>query len=202
MLTYTFTRREKALLLVLALMVLLIVWFVFVYQGTTNEITRIEGEIGDTKMMVEADQTRVNQLSNMRATVEQRKAEGAVPKSMPEYDNIRLVMAELNNTMAKAKTYTLTFDDLVFEETHVVRGVRVDYTSNNYKGAEAIVRALAEGAYPCRIDSVTMDTSAKVRSAVSDRTVVSKEMKTSAHVTFFEKYPEGYVAPGTATEKK
>ena len=187
-------------MLVLALMVLLIVWFVFVYQGTTNEITRIDGEIAETNTVIEADRARVNQLASMRSTVEQRKAEGATPKPMPEYDNIRMLMAELNGTMSKAKSYTLTFDDLVREEKYVARGVRIDYTSNNYKNAEAIVRALAEGSYPCRIDSVVMNTVNKVRSAVSDRTVISSEMNTSIHATFFEKYPEGYVAPDTTTK--
>ena len=193
MLTYTFSQREKLLLGMLAIVVVAIVWFVFVYQGTTNTIARLDSEIAEVSAQVQADEARVNLLTSMKQTIEQRKAEGAKTTPMPEYDNVRPLMAELNNIMAEASTYTLTFDALDrSDDTYAARGVRIDYTSPSYDDAEKIVRELAGGKYPCRIDSVAISTS---RVAGSSAEAARTTASASVHVTFFEKYPEGYTPP-------
>lgn len=199
MLTYTFTRREKALLLLLAIVVVVIVWFVFVYQGTTNAIQQMDTQISEMNAEIEADQTRVAMLDTMRSTIEQRKAEGAKTTPMPTYDNIKPLMAELNNVMSDTNNYTLTFDALNRDDdTYVARGVRIDYTCDSSDDAEKIVRELAGGVYPCTIDSVAVSTS-RVASSTDPRRVAASS---SVHVTFYEKYPEGYVKPSTEEEKK
>ena len=43
MLTYKMSRREKILVLVLAIIVVAVAWFVFIFQGTSDQRTRIEG---------------------------------------------------------------------------------------------------------------------------------------------------------------
>lgn len=201
MLTYTFSRREKALLLIFAILLLAIVWFVFVYQRTTNEITRLDSEISATQIQVSADRERVDQLDMMRNVIEQRKAEGAEPTVMPDYDNMRALMTELNGIMRSTQTYSLSFDEVVHEEgaDHVDRGVRIDYTVASYRNAESIVKALAGGTYPCRIDSVSINDEAArsvTRTNVLGETVTETETRTNAsvHVTFFERYSEAAAA--------
>ena len=203
MLTYTFTSREKALILVFAVVLVLIAWYWFVFQGTTNQITAIDGDIANVQSQIEIDQARATQLGNMKKVVEQREAEGAKKTVMPTYDNLQPLMAQLNGTMGAADTFTLTFDQLNRDNAdYITRGVRIDYTCGSYKDAEAIVSALSAGNYPCSVDSV----------AINDPTVLKSNKKTtsglgwsstssnqtvsaSVHVTFFERYPEGYVRP-------
>ena len=193
MLTYTFTRREKVLLLVLAIIVVVIAWYVLVFQNTTNQITRLEGEIATTESEVTIEQARVNQLNSMRNTIEQRKSEGVAPTIMPEFDNMQQLMSELNVIMRATDAYTLTFDELNTENAErVERGVRVDYSVGSYRSAEAIVDSLAKGTYPCRIDSVAFSdvTTRSTRANSTGSTEVSM-VNASVHVTFFEKVPAG-----------
>jgi broad specificity phosphatase PhoE len=63
---------------------------------------------------------------------------------------------------------------------------------------KSLVRELAGGVYPCTIDSVAVSTS-RVASSTDPRRVAASS---SVHVTFYEKYPEGYVKPSTEEEKK
>lgn len=198
MLTYTFSRREKALLLLLAIVMVVIVWFIFVYQGTTNRITELEGEISAAQTQITVDETRLAQQTKMQNTIDQRKAEGVEPTIMPDYDNLQNLMAELNIIMAAADSYTLSFDQLAEDDQgHVMRGVRVDYTTPNYQAAEKIVEALAEGKYPCRIDSVSTSIHYEGVDILLGKRGTAKT-DASVHVTFFEKQT---AAPAAASEE-
>ena len=184
MLTYKMSRREKILVLVLAIIVVAVAWFVFIFQGTSDQRTRIEGEISTTKSQIELMQTRASQIKTMEAEIEQRKAEGAKPVEVPAYDNMQPLMAELNRVMAAASSYTLSFDEIdTSNPGYVARGVRIDYEASSYATAEAIVNALAGGRYPCRVDTISIiDKSGTSSSSSSDAPVSA-----SVHVTFFEK---------------
>ena len=196
MLTYTFSRREKALLLMLALVMVVIVWFVFVYQGTTNRITELEGQIASTQTQISADETRVAQMDQMQATIDQRKADGVAPTIMPDYDNMQSLMLELNQIMAAATSYSLSFDQVVSDDKgHIERGVRIDYTTPNYKSAKKIVEALAAGQFPCRIDSVTTALHYEGYDYVQNKKG-AVSVSASVHVTFFENAPEGWGSSG------
>ena len=197
MLTYTFTKREKALLLVLALVVVAIVWFVFVYQNTTNRLIAIEGELATNQSLVTTAETQVAQQAQMESSIEQHKANGDKPTLMPAYNNLKSLMNELNTIMAAAETYSLAFDELTQDEqNHVLRGVRIDYSTANYKAAEKIVNSLAGGKYPCRIDSVTIANSTSENSG-SRSSTTKGSTNASAHVTFFEELLDGATVPAS-----
>lgn len=205
MLTYTFSRREKALILAFAIVLVLVAWYWFVFQGTSSAMNRIDGQIAAVNSEIEIAQTRVTQMNNMEQTVEQRKAEGAKKTVMPTYDNLQPLMTELNRIMSAANTFTLKFDELDRESSDFVRrGVRIDYTCATYKKAEAIVNALAGGQFPCSVDTVSINDPTVLTGYASNSKLVQSSagsVTASVHVTFFEKYPEGYVAPSTDAKK-
>ena len=186
MLTYKFSKREKALILGLALLVVFIVWFMFVYQGTTNRITELEGQISATQTQISSAETRVAQQAHMQSVIDQRKAEGAQPMQMPDYDNMEYLMRELNRIMAAANNYSLSFDQLTKDEQgHIVRGARINYETTTYDEAEAIVKSLTQCIYPCRIDSLSMTTYYEGVDILLGKKGTAK-ISGTVHVTFFE----------------
>ncbi len=194
MVTYKLSRREKALLLVFVIVLVALVWFVFVYRNTTDRYNQLESEIQTVETTIEIDTARVNQMAVMKQVIEQRKAEGAQTTKVPEYDNVKPLMDELNSIMGAAETYSLTFDDLdtTTSTEYVYRGVRIDFSCGSYSTAESIVNALANGAYPCVIDSVSIvDNTARYGA--------NARVSSSVHVTFFEKYPSTAAATTEAS---
>lgn len=185
MLTYKMSRREKALVLVLAIILVAVAWFVFVYQNSNDQVTRIEGEIFSTESQIELMSARANQIAQMEDEIAEQKAKGVKPVEVPEYDNMQPLMAQLNKIMSAATSYSLSFDELdTSNSAFAARGVRIDYEVGTYAEAEAIVHALAEGKYPCRIDTVSIkEKASKSAKASSSGATVSA----SVHVTFFEK---------------
>lgn len=181
MITYQFSTREKILLVVLALIVVFVAWFMLVYQNTTAQITSLEAEIETAKSSIQIDEARVSQLQAMKASIEQHEAAGDQPAFVPEYDNLQPLMSELNSIMNMTENYAISFDGIAEDGGEFVqRGVRIDYSCGSYDQAEAVVYALADGAFPCSIDTVS------ISSAASSRGAAGAGASASVHVTFFE----------------
>lgn len=183
MLTYTFSKREKIMLAILAVLLIAIGWFELVYVNTSEQIRSIESQIEATNDSITIEQTRLAKKQEMEKVIEKRKAEGAKATPIPEYDNIRPLMAELNNVMSKAENYTLSFDALDTESTeYVLRGIGMQFGCSSYAAAEEIVALIADGSYPCIVDAVNISDAGttNVRSNGSN-------VQATIHVVFYER---------------
>lgn len=200
MLTYTFSRREKALLLALAIIVLFLAWFVFVFQRTTNEINSLESEIATVDSQTTVASAQVKRMHAMQEAIEKYKEAGISPTPVPTFDNMTPLMTELNGIMGMTTAYTLEFDALDTEtsEDYILRGVAITFNCPSMADAENVVRALAKGSYPCSIDSVNItDGSSGMLSRIMGANGAG--VTAAAHITFFEKYPKATATSTTAT---
>lgn len=193
MLTYSLSRREKALLLVLAIVLLVIVWFVFVFQRTTNEVASLESKIAAVDSEKATLSTQVDRMHAMQATIEKYKAQGVAATPVPTFDNMTALMGELNGIMAQTTSYTLSFDDLDTETSseYILRGVTANYSCESFSDAEDVVSALAKGTFPCSIDSVSITDSSAGQSSRLTGAAGSGVVTAKVHITFFEKAPTG-----------
>jgi len=185
MLSYTFSRREKFLILFLALIVVGLAWFVLVYQSTTNEIAAIESEMTTNETQINQARTRVGEMNSMQAVIDEYKSKGAAPTPVPDYDNMTAVMSELNAVLAGTENYSLAFDEVKTSSQggYVLRGVRANYNCGSREEAESIIGSLANGPYPCGIDSVALSDSSVGGGRSSGRAPVSA----TVHITYFER---------------
>lgn len=188
MLTYTFSRREKALILVLAIILLFLAWFVLVFQRTTDEINRIDNEIATVDSQTTVATAQVKRMHAMQDTIDKYKKAGVKPTPVPTFDNMTPLMSELNRIMGMTTSYTLAFDELdtTTSTDYILRGVTANYSCNTIADAENVVRALAKGAYPCSIDSVTIADSTVGTMRISNANAAGN-VSASVHATFFEK---------------
>ena len=189
MLSYTLSKREKALLLILAIVIIGIAWFVLVFQRTTNEIYDLDSQIATIDTNVATASAKVGRMKAMEKAIDDYEAAGVSPKVVPSYDNMTPLMSELNGIMSKTAAYTLSFDALDFESSkdYVLRGVTVDYSCDSLKAAEEVVGDLANGKFPCSIDSVSIsDKTAGARTRVTS-VAGAAPVSASVHITFFEK---------------
>lgn len=183
MMSYSFSKREKALLVILAVVLIGIVWYMLVFQRSASEISRLNGEISETDNAITLANARVAQMNQMQRDIQDLKAQGARQVEMPSFDNLQPLMAELNSVMSMTDTYSMSFDQLGDPSGgYVMRGVTITYSSSSYDAAEAVIDALAYGTYPCSIDSVSI-----VDGASSTSRGSSSSASATIHVTFFER---------------
>ena len=185
MLTYSFSRREKMMILGLVIVLLALAWYMLVFQRTTDEINRIEGEISTAQSEVTVASTKVAKMNAMQKEIEEYEAAGIEGTPMPDYNNISSLMSELNSILSATDTYSLSFDALDTESSSefVLRGVRADFGCGSFSDAEAVIVALANGTYPCSVDTVAITDG----TAGASRTTRSSTVSSSVHITYFER---------------
>lgn len=185
MLTYTFSRREKVLITLFAILLMVIGWYQLVYVNATDQIRMLESKIETVEVNISTAQTKLAKKAEMESVIEQRIAEGAKTTPIPDYDNIKPLMAELDTIMAKATSYTLQFESIDMESgEYIHRGVNMHFECGSYEEAEEIMRAIVEGSFPCIIDAVDMDTS-----TMSSARINSADVVMVIHVIFYERAP-------------
>lgn len=194
MLTYTFSKREKVLLVVLACILVLVAWYAFVFQNVNNQISSLNSQIATTQEQVTVDTAKLAQMNSMQKTIDANKEKGVKAKTLPKYDNVQALMAALNTTLS-GKQFTIKFDNLDWSTSGLVkRGATMSVGCDSYADAKAVVTALEQGAYPCTVDTVSIsDNTVKTTSAYSNvgsgssSSVASANFSVTVHCTYYEK---------------
>ena len=159
MLSYTFSKREKVLLVVLALILVGVAWFMLVYQGTAREAASLDAQIANVQTEIAVSNGRAAQVEQMRREIEQRKEAGMQPSVVPDYDNLAPLMAELNRVLSGTSSYSMSFDevDAASGGAYVMRGIEFTFENASFAQAEATVESLVFGPYACSVDSLDVN---------------------------------------------
>lgn len=189
MLTYTFSKREKVLIVLLALILIVLAWYELVFKGVQEQTATLEQQIADAQDTLTIDTAKVQQMSTMQKAVDSYEAAGSAASTTPKYDNIKNVMSTLDTALSGTASYSLSFDDLDTTQAGVVRrGVSVTFGCDTYDAAKAVISTLADGPYTCSVDSFTIATasSKKASSTIGTGSTGSAAYSVSAHVTYVE----------------
>jgi hypothetical protein len=150
--TRQLTKREKAMIVVLALMLVFLVYNQLVLKPTTAEMSTIEKNMMDTEssMLVETvKNTRLVYMKNQLAAL--GKTPNTTITTMPIYDNSQNVIVELAGILTAATDYQLSFPQTKEEGNLVRRTININFTCTGYEKAGLIMKQLASSRYRCRI---------------------------------------------------
>lgn len=190
MLTYNFSKREKIMLAVLAVVAVGILWYQLVYNNVQRQVEALDAEITLAQDQVALDTTRIAELKSMEEAIATYKAEGREVVVMPAYDNTDALMNELDATLG-GMGFSFSTDALDTTTTAgiVMRGMTLEFTAGSYESARAALDTLVKDGFPCSIESVNVvDKSAGSGSGTEGGVTVR------AHLTFFETDASGYFA--------
>ena len=182
MFTYSFSDREKTLLVVLLCM-LLGVFYYFVVQvpvSTRMEQAQAAQAAAEDSMVLET--IKAEKMQRMQAAIDAADADTRKAE-IPPYNNIQNVMVQLDAIIGSATTeYDISFLPIITEEGLVYRPISMTFTCADYAAAKAVLVDLNGCRYRCMIDSVSIEPeSAESESIASSRVDVSLTM------TFIEK---------------
>lgn len=142
MLMRSFTKREKALLLVLVLIVLAGLYMLLVHTPVERSLTQLAEEKEDAELLVQVAQVRAARYNQMKNELEEIFSQ---PKDqitvMPPYDNTKALMVELNHIFGELE-YNLAFSDVVFQEGVAIRAVQFTFDAPSYEVARNIIDRL------------------------------------------------------------
>ena len=171
-----FTKREKILLLVLAVLVIGLGYYKFVLQPINSKISDYRNMESELQLEYEQNQIKAARINMMEKEIQKAQADG-IKRMVAPYDNSVNLMPELYGIMKSSIDYSLDFGELEFESDFVKRPVEITYDTSTYKQARAIIDKLYSSQYAMQVDDLTIQT----REA-TDRQVVT----TYISIIYFE----------------
>lgn len=142
MLMRSFTKREKFLLVVLALIVLAGLYVLAIHNPVQASLARLEVEKEEAELQLQVAELRLGQYNEMKAELEEIFA---MPKDqltvMPPYDNTKALMVQFNHIFGELE-YDLNFSPATFNENVATRTVQFTFEASSYEEARAIIQRL------------------------------------------------------------
>lgn len=151
------TTREWTLLALLGIILVISGYILLFRTPMMAERDRCLGEAESCRIQTEAVQVRLAEKRRMEQELEELLSAGTPPLSIPDYDNLQPVMFELNSILANTQTYSLSFGTVDTSKTIVRRQIAMNYTTNSYQSAKAVLRQLHDSDYRCMLDTVSLN---------------------------------------------
>lgn len=147
-----FSHKEIALILVLALILLVMVYYRLVYVPIQKEIASYDTTDLEAQILVE--EGRAAQIERMKKEIAsgQENYNGEVKT----YDNQEGEINALHVIFENAETYHITARQPVANGNSVRRSIDLSFTTSSYETAEKIIRDIADCEYRCLIGNVSL----------------------------------------------
>lgn len=178
MLMHRFTKREKVIIVILAIALVVGFYFMVIHYPVKTRLEEIELE----KQQVD-DETTVAlavaaQYKNMKTELEEIFA---LPEDeitvMPEYDNKQTLIHYFNSVFADTAP-DLRFSGVKTKGSIASRTIGFNFTSPDYASAKDILRKLTGTGFRCLMQSVSL--------SPAEGSVEDDELRISGNIIFYE----------------
>lgn len=178
MLSRSFTRREKILMLFLSVVLLIGLYFLLVEQPIRKAHARIADRKAEVTTQIETSTIMLAEYNRMKAELEEILATPPEKLSaLPPYDNFRPLMAYFNRIFAGTEP-DLSFDPVVNTDGVICRTVRFRFTAPSYQKARAVLTELTGTGFRCLLDSLDM--------APAEGNIKNNALSVAGTITFYE----------------
>ncbi len=177
-----FTQREKVLLLVLAVILLVTGYLKLFSEPVEKEYAAAQIQYDHAQSDLAREQTKLSSMRKMEGALKTLEDGGISPDiTIPAYDNSGNVMAQLDSILKSAVSYQMSFSDVVYGTSLVSRPLKLTFTAKNYAAAKAILSGLHDCKYRCTLSDIAMSSGSDTGDVRSDGVSVALT------VTFYEK---------------
>ena len=171
------TRREKVLLVILAVMVIGLGYFKLIYEPVSEQIASYESLREQEQAEITSGSARLAQMRRMEKAVEDIKATGE-ERAIPHYDNSGALMRELYQILGGTVEYSLDFSEATHREGYIIfRPVTLAFRTETYAEARSIIDALEESGNINQVSDVSI---------TSGQGQQRNQFQTELVVTYFE----------------
>ena len=177
--------RDKVLLAVLALMAIGALYYFMVFTPTTQQLRDLETHQNQVQTEIDSLTVTLQHMAKMKnelPLLEQRN------KPVAAYDNLKPVMAALNNIMSTSRQFDITFETKRDEEADsmIRRVVSINFMCDNYATAKQIIANLHDVHFRCQISSVNVTSSKEGNMGDGEGDISLDPVRGTVSIVFFE----------------
>lgn len=148
-----FTRAEKILLVLFAIIIIGLLYYKFVYVAVNDSIFSSNSEAQSLQTELDMAKARAEEITKMEAELEDIKHQPNVSR-MGSYNNSKVETAFLNTVLAGIPDYSISFANVTRNGDQIRRSFTLQFRCKNYKTAQRIMRDLNACEYRCLIGDV------------------------------------------------
>ena len=149
----SFNRAEKALLIVLAIILLGLLYYWFVDQPVRDAITSAKAESDGLWVELNTLQADAARLEKMQAELDEIESSGSVSR-MGSYNNSEAELRLLNDALAGTLQYSISFSDVTRSGNQIRRSFTLQFKTADYDGAREIVESIENSEFRCIIGDI------------------------------------------------
>ena len=173
------TLREKVLLLILIVLVMVLGYFKLLYEPVSDRIARCREDTAQEQLALEQNAVRLAQMEKMEQALADIRAAGG-SKAIPHFNNSEALLRELRGLLAGTGEYSLDFGDGTTQQGYIVlRPVSMTYRTSTYEQSRAIIDRLSASDNINRISDLS----------IRDERSGGQGYQTVLTVTYFEVAP-------------
>lgn len=153
---YHFNIREKVLLCILAVLIVVSGYVMLFYMPVTEKMQSLESEIENNKLVLTQLEEKLNKQNQMENELKEVFSENSSPNTMPKFDNIQNLMFELSDILENTVNYSLKFSGVDTQQSVVRRRVNFSFTCENYDLAKLVLNEIENSQYRCILEDVNI----------------------------------------------
>ncbi len=198
------TGKEKALLVILVLIILGFAYYRFVDQPVRKNLAKAEAEYSALQTELTDVRIKIKELQRMQDEIDLITA-GGKDSYMPSYNNTKEELAMLNDILNESVTkYSVAFTKVTRYKDQIRRDFKLDFTAPDYDSMKMVIDKLTGVDYRCMIGDCTCKVvDLKIKNPQPDEPTTA--LSVSATATFFETMVGGTAdagLPADSSKKK
>ena len=191
-----FTRTEKIILAILALVLVGLAYYQFVDKRVRESIEKANAEAEAIRVELTAVEAKIQRMEEMQAELDSIH--------MGSYNNSKEELAFLNDVLKSALQYSITFSNVTRDGDQIRRNFSLQFTTADYAAMERLINQLCNSKLRCLINDISYSVT-RYNYSAEDRERYGvdwyERVNVNCTATFFETMVGGTEDAGLPTQK-
>ncbi len=148
-----FTRTEKVLLLILAVILVGLVYYQFVHRPVQKAIETAEAEYSSLQTEYTVAKAKADQLKALEEELEDMKGSGSA-SYMASYNNAKAEVALLNDILSDTRQYNISFANVTRSGNQIRRNFTLQFRTDDYEAMRSVIDGLLTSPYRCLVGDI------------------------------------------------
>ena len=149
-----FTRAEKIILVILALVLVGLAYYQFVYKMVAESIQKAHAEAEAIRVEMAGVNAKIQRMEEMQAELESIQSNPNA-SYMGSYNNSKEELAFLNDVLGGALQYNITFSNVTRDGDQIRRNFSLQFTTADYAAMERLINQLCNSKLRCLINDIS-----------------------------------------------
>ena len=183
-----FSRGEKILLVLLALVLVGLVYYQFVDRVVRDNIAQAKAQTEAAQTELTAVNAKIKRMEEMQAELDSI-TRNPNASYMGSYNNSQEELAFLNDVLSATDQYSITFSNVTRDGDQIRRNFSLQFSTSDFVSMEKIMKQLGDGRLRCLINDISYNLT-RYNYSAADREKYDRDyyerVNLNCTATFFE----------------